>query len=354
MRSISKKNFLKIFEVNGIGTLQHFPFGDAIALSPREGFIYANITGSVYLDNLVMPFTPKGLMKIFQSQEKMSFVTGLWSEGRPYFTPRNLVAKRNFLHEGVKYVFPIEFDSEHQFREQMASFFQYQEHPGQFIFQRIESSKEGGGLESVLEYFSCNYFRERGYLVDNQIPLAQKFGSPDWMAISTLDSRFEDLQGKGFYLFESSLPDSFGMQNHNSLTESSSVKGSIVGEAKVVQFDSSNQLSKYMRTGFFSKGILSFTDNYHPNSEYGITYFSDEWKFEYIPPANESEEYNSSSYERFLEFIITNLKIYMLSKYSNSDILEILSIHSFESISSKQDLLSAIDELSIADILCYG
>ena len=61
MRNITKEIFFKIFNQNtDLERLELNGFS-SIRISSYEAFIYATITGSGYLDNLVMPFTPDGM-----------------------------------------------------------------------------------------------------------------------------------------------------------------------------------------------------------------------------------------------------------------------------------------------------
>jgi len=352
MRSITKDIFFKIFNTNTelkILELNNISF---VSMSPYEAFLYSNITGAGYLDNLVMPFTPKGLMKIFQAEDNLNLVTGLWDRFHPYFTPRKIIQDRNYIVDGDKYLIPIEFKSETEYNEKIKKYFYLQEYPGQFLIQRIEENKKGGGLESFIEYFACEYFKAKGYLVDNQIPLSQAYGSPDWLAISTDKPEFASLRKQGFYLFELAMPSFFSKRKISVSAPSYDLGNSIVGEVKVTATNSIIQLDKYLSTNFFDSGVLCFTDRFRPsNSSVTIAFFNGDWKFQVESKKQISTMINESQYERYLDFIVLNMKIYLLSSLSDEAILHLLSFESFREIKTKSEFIKHISDLDIETIL---
>lgn len=62
---INKNTALDIFIKNFDYSVEKTILGDAIKMNYYDAFLYANVTGAGYLDNYVMPFSPKGLLKIF-------------------------------------------------------------------------------------------------------------------------------------------------------------------------------------------------------------------------------------------------------------------------------------------------
>ena len=352
MRNISKDIFFKIFSQNtGLERLE-FNNISVVRISSYEAFIYATITGSGYLDNLVMPFTPKGLMKIFQAEDNLNLVTGLWDRFRPYYTPRKIAHARDYIATGDKYIIPIEFRNELEYNNKIKELFYKQNFPGQFLIQRIEENKKGNGLESLIEYFACEYFKANGYLVDNQFPLSQAHGSPDWIAISTDDPEFGRLRNQGFYLFELAMPNFFGDRSIVVNSAQNSLGNSIVGEVKVTAANSTSQLNKYLSTEFFNSGVLCFTDRYIPEkNQASIAYFDENWKFRFEPEKHLNRIVNVGQYEKYLYFILLNLKIYLLSALSDESILNTLSIRNFSEIKSKTDFVRQVSELDIERIL---
>lgn len=352
MRSITKEIFFKIFNQNTKLEQLELNNNSLIHFSSYEAFIYATVTGSGYLDNVVMPFTPKGLMKVFQAEDTLNLVTGLWDNYHPYFTPRKIAKVREYVANGDKYVIPIEFTNELEYKEKLKDLFYKQDYPGQFLIQRIEENKKGKGLEALIEYFACEYFKANGYLVDNQIPLSQAYGSPDWVAISTDNSEFGSLRKQGFYLFELAMSSLFGKRDTAVNSVRHSLGNSIVGEVKVTASNSTLQLNKYLSTEFFDSGVLCFTDRFIPEkSNASIAFFDEDWKFTFEPKKQFKRFDNKSQYEKYLHFMLLNLKVYLLSSLTDELILGTLSIRNFSEIKSKSDFVSRIGELDIERIL---
>ena len=62
---ISSNDIIKIFENNFKCDVVETEIGRGFKINPYEAFIFCSVTGSGYLNNPIMPFTPKGLLKIF-------------------------------------------------------------------------------------------------------------------------------------------------------------------------------------------------------------------------------------------------------------------------------------------------
>ena len=112
MREINEDGFFRIFNSNTNFKIKSMIYGNVVEMSSKDAFIYSNITGAVFLDNTLMPFTPKGLMKVFSSEKNLRNITGLWDRGKPHFTPRNLSRTRAFLQSNNKLLIPIKFENE--------------------------------------------------------------------------------------------------------------------------------------------------------------------------------------------------------------------------------------------------
>jgi hypothetical protein len=353
MRNISKKDFFDILKANSTFKESLLLGFQALEVSSYEAFLYSAITGAQYLDDLVFPFTPKGLMKVFHSHTNDRFVTGLWSELLPHFSPLKIVAVRPFLAQGTKYLVPVEFENEVEYARKVAELYTKQSHPGQILVHRIETSKDGGGQESLLEYLSCEYFRMRGYLVDSQIPLPQKFGSPDWMAVSPflLSTEFEIFQGR--YIFELGMNSvNWDKRPNRSITTSSQVEEFIVGEAKVASADPIKQISKYMETGIFNRSVLSVTD---PSEKYlemsDQLSFDQSWKLKFANSVSEYPNFKSQKGAEFAEFLITVAKFYLLSNFSDQKISRIVSFDVLDRRNTQLQLLKLVRAIPLANLL---
>jgi hypothetical protein len=348
MRSISKEDFFDILEGNTSFKQIELQGVRAFEISSYEAFLFSTITGAQYLDNLIFPFTPKGLMKIFHSHTNSRFVTGLWSGVLPHFTPKKLVADRPFLAQDFKILVPVELKDESDFAIEAAKYFEYQTYPGQILIHRIESSKDGSGQESLLEYLSCEFYRKRGFLVDSQIPLPQQFGSPDWMAISPLAFGLDIDLFQSRYIFE------LGMKSIDweiCPLRSESIQTSnldlIVGEAKVAPVDPTKQIAKYLSSGIFNRSVLSITDfapKYLESSDQ--LYLDQSWHLKFMAKNSQFENVIEKANE-FIDFLILVSKFYLLSNYSDLEISQILDLDLSLSGTKQAQLLSQIKDLPL-------
>jgi hypothetical protein len=353
MRNICKQNFFEVLRFKISFTEDEIQGFRALRISSYEAFIFSTITGAQYLDDLVLPFTPKGLMKVFHSHLNDRLVTGLWSGLEPHYSPRMLAMGRPFLNNGEKYLVPIEFHGEAEFREKAEELFKKQDYPGQILVHRIEASKEGNGQESLLEYISCEYFRSRGFLVDSQIPMAQEFGSPDWMAVSPsrLTDQIEIFKGR--YLFELGMSAIDWDSENISITPEDELSNNIlVGEAKVSSGDHVKQITKYLRSGIFNRAVLSVTDRQDKYLDLFDQFYLDEsWKMKFVAASSSSGEFDPYKSEEFSNFLTTVAKFYLLSNFSNSQISERVEIDISDKVIAQSKLLSSIRAKPLAHFL---
>jgi hypothetical protein len=352
MRSISKEDFFKILATNTSFNEIELQENRAFEISSYEAFLFSTITGAQYLDNLIFPFTPKGLMKIFHSHMNNRFVTGLWSGVLPHYTPRKLVADRPFLARDSKILIPVEFRDENDFANEVAKLFKYQTYPGQILVHRIESSKDGCGQESLLEYLSCDFYRKKGFLVDSQIPLPQQFGSPDWMAISPLVFPSEIDLFNSRYIFELGMKSiDWGTYPVHSRVDVGSNFDLIVGEAKVASVDPTKQITKYLSSGIFHRAVLSITDFAPKFLELSDQlYFDQSWCLNsesiHLPTENVQEKS-----KEFAEFLFVVSKFYLLSNYSDLEISEILDLDLSLTSTKQAQLLSKVQDIPLEKLL---
>ena len=353
MRNISKQDFFEILRHSSSFKELDFHGMKAFEISSYEAFLFSAVTGAQYLDNLVFPFTPKGLMKIFHSHTNSRFVTGLWSGVLPHFSPRKIALDRPFLARDFKILVPVAFLDEADFGIEVAELFKLQSYPGQILVHRIESSKDGNGQESLLEYLSCEYYREKGFLVDSQIPLPQQFGSPDWMAVSpsALGSRKELFEGR--YIFELGMTavdwDTLPNKEQIQCAENEIL---IVGEAKVAAADPMKQIAKYLSSGIFHRSVLSITDlstKYIQTSDQ--LFFDQSWHIECVESRLKSMFFDMKKSQEFVDFLKLVAKFYLLSNYSDSDISLMLDLDLFNSGTKQSQLLHNVQALTLDKLL---
>jgi len=356
MRKINSQHFFDIFQEN-------FNFESAdkegvpcLKMCAYEAFIFSTISGAQYLDSVVFPFTSRGLMKVFHSHKSLRMVTGLWSGLLPLYSPRNLNLERPFLGSGVKFIFPISFDSEAEYQVALTKLYKLQNYPGEFLIYRIESSKVGSGQESLLEYLACEYFRNMGFLVDSQIPMPQQFGSPDWMALDVRHGSFFKFDSHGEYIFERAMRDFEKCDLvHSKMRESLGPLGSsIVGEAKVVRSTARKQITKYLTSGVFDQAVLSTIDfHQEANKSLNQIYLDGNWRLQMDLVEGAKSWKQTELFAEFVGFIDLLLRFYYLSQLSNQQIIECISLDILDSNVSQSELIENVRTVPIDKLLKF-
>ena len=333
-------------------------FGKAVKMSNYDAFLYSNVTGAGYLDNYVMPFTPKGLMKIFRDAFHYHFVTGIFDNYSLKYSPYYLSITKPYLFENDKYILFIEFESENELRSKLKNMILECKDKNikstDFIIQRIEKIKNGNGMESFMEYITCEYFKKHGYIVENQIPLLATVGSPDFGGYSLSMLKPEDanqltnLLGNGFHIIELSMIRLFHKKNRNhNIIEN----GNIVAEAKTSTKIMAEQLEKYLNTGLFSKGF-----ELHPTKEkptfdsFGlINLMNNKININYPNKVDIYEEkYSRDEYEIWL----TNyIKFYLISNLANDELLKFYKMKTNNEKYDSIKLINFVKNCSIEEIL---
>src|SRR3990167_1940013 len=156
---IYNKQFFSIFKTNFDYQIVETEMGFAVEMPAREAFIYSSITGAGYLENPVYPFTPKGLLKLFYNAFNYKFVSVIFDNGVLKNTPYILSQAKKYLFGCDKYIVPIEFESEEKLIDLLKAKFDHIKNRENYIIQRIETSKQGNGMEPFMEYLAGEYFR---------------------------------------------------------------------------------------------------------------------------------------------------------------------------------------------------
>lgn len=251
-------------------------WGHAFSLPAETAFEFASITGSVYSDNPYWPTSPKDFSKIFGEVFGKQFVSGMLDNGRPYATWQVLSKSKPYLFSGIKTVIPVSFSDEVEYFNLLRDLCE-QGQKGDYVILRIESRKAGHGLEPLLEYLACAYFRKRGFAVENQIPLQPTVGTPDFAGtfsdpVHQILGRIFNAEGKmGVTIPMLSFRNAFETQSL--LVEKSNYDSqdfSIVGEAKVGGATGFTQLQKYSNTGFFKHGYFLSDRKSSPENGFGV------------------------------------------------------------------------------------
>lgn len=351
-----KKEILQIFKRNFDYKILETPAGIGVEMPVKDAFIFSSITGSGYLDNPVLPFTPKGLIKLFYNAFHYNFVTGIFDNTSLKNTPYLLSLAKPYLSDGrYKYIIPVEFSSESELQKLLRQFIKLLPNPTDYIILRIETSKSGNGLESFMEYLACSYFAKKGYICENQIPLAHSVGSPDFGGYS-LPEIFKIFKGSnlfpsGFNVIELALLRVFPTTG---LIESIDAEYNlIVGEAKTSTSLMANQLNKYLATSLFDEGF-----EIHPSksasklSTHGLLSLGDDFTLIYYPALN-VHGYTSASYNKqdYIIWLENYFKYYLIANLTNDEFLGWYQKENNRQLSSEIDLVNFVNGLSFERII---
>ena len=319
---LNEKSIYKIFEKNFSFPIVDTIIGKAIKMDPISAFLFSNVTGAGYLDNSTYPFTPKGVMKILRQAFKYNIVTGIFDGQNLFYSPTELISKKDYLFKNEKYVVLIECNSEQEFREETQKYFDILKHnkieTADYIIFRIEAWKNGNGMECFLEYLACEYFRKKGYIVENQIPLVHAVGTPDFGGFKTNDSNH------GFHLIELSMlriTKNLDLLNHLKVTHV------IVGEAKTSTTIMASQLEKYLKTGVFYKGYEMHPEKRLATKDcFGLLNINDSYLVHVQEPATAYNNCgkNLFDYDEYLSWYENNLKFYILANLTNEELKQFI------------------------------
>ena len=352
---IYKPDYFKIFKANFNYEIVETEMGEAVKMPPRDAFIYSNITGAGYFENPIYPFTPKGLMKLFYNAFDYKFVSGIFDNGVLKNTPYILSKAKKYLFNGNKYIVPIEFESESKLVTFLKEKFKQIKNKEDYIIQRIEVSKQGNGMEPFMEYLTAEYFKDLGFIVENQIPLAHSIGSPDFAGYGLTEtikkiSRFGCLSGCGFHIIELALLRNFKVAND----KNNKVKNSelLVGEAKTGTTQMSEQLKKYLKTGLFDKAFEIHPSKTNPSKDYfGLVKFNRDYNLEVILPRDEYIPKEPLSKKDYINWLENYIKFYLIANFSNDELREFYSEVKEDSLNKEADLVDFVLNIKVEDIL---
>ncbi len=352
---IYKQDFLKIFKNNFNFGIVETEMGTAVKMPPKEAFIYSSVTGAGYLENPTYQFTPKGLMKLFYNAFSYKFVSGIFDNGVLKNTPYILSQAKHHLFESDKYVVPVEFESEEELNNILREKFDYIKDRENYIIQRIETSKQGNGMEPFMEYLAGEYFRHLGFIVESQIPLAHAIGSPDFAGyglneIITKISSYGYLPNEGFHMIELALIRNF---KHGTRAEHNNVTHNfIVGEAKTGNSVMTKQLEKYLNTGLFDQGFEIHPSKTKPSKDYfGLITLDINYKIKITLPETKYVAEDSLSQKEYIDWLGNYIKFYLIANFTNDELKKFYFEVKNRKMNKESDLVSFVLELEIEEIL---
>lgn len=323
---LNQKNVSKILNKNFNIPIVETCVGRALKFNALEAFIFANITGCGYLDNPAYPFSPKGTLKIFREAFKYNMVTGIFDKGSLLYAPSELRNRKPYLFSGEKYVLLKELTAETLLSEELHKiYFQLKKEyhdPENYLVYVIDTQKKGYGMEPFMEYIATECFKMRGYIVENQIPLAHSVGSPDFAGYKLKN------QQSGFHIEELFL---LCITKDFRLLNQFMIEHAIVGEAKTSTTIMANQLKKYLDTALFVKGYEIHPDKPQPSDNcFGLINISQDYSIAFkeperqcIPNCSEKCSKYFNWYNNYLKFcILSNLGNKKLDRIKSEDFIE--------------------------------
>ncbi|HUU87965.1 MAG TPA: hypothetical protein VMX17_09440 [Candidatus Glassbacteria bacterium] len=324
------------------------PLGEGCEVTCKEGFLFSSITGAGYLENQIYPFSPKGLLKVFYSACQYKFVTGIFDNSSLRNTPYIMSKARDYLFDGNKIIVPVEFMTDQELRGRLIAAFGENGKNTDLILLRIEAYKEGGGLEPFMEYLTCKYFNQLGFITENQIPLSHTSGSPDFggFGVKRILNAFNKFQvlPHGFNILELSLirifRDRYGTFPYSS-------NDIIVGEAKTASSQSCKQIMKYLDTGFFNYAFEIHSEKTRlSNDAFGLLILKDK-KIEYMNPKLPKDFSNKKLQNNYRKWLENYFKFYLFSNFTNDELQHFSQREIGKTIDNQSDITGLAESISI-------
>lgn len=344
---IDSNKFVKVMNKNFGYPIEETRLGKGIKVDATTAFIYSSVTGAGYLDDLLYPFTVKGLTKLFYNAFDYKFVTGLFDNTTLKNTPYILSKAKPFLFNSHKIIVPVEFKSEVELQKKLRRFVEsVDEEPTNFLIQRIETSKRGNGMEPFMEYLACETLKNKDYIVENQIPLTHSTGSPDFEGYKVkFDSRnpFSKM-----HLIELSLL-RLGLELKSSVISENEI---IVGEVKTSTTYMKVQLEKYMKTGIFNKGYeIHPTKSKSLERSHGTIYINEKNEIRINEADQENSYLDLDKQKEYVDWMKNYMKFYLVANLTNDEFIKFYEKKTKRKISGRKDVVDFITALSIDEIL---
>jgi len=263
--NLSASELLSYFELAG-HEIVGLPFGYAARLSAREALVFSSVSGAQYVMPHSFPFSAKDLTKLFGAVASYDPTWGVIDDSEIVNTPRKWATNMPGIEKSPKYVLPVEIQSESDVADWIS---RIRRHPGlssDTLLFRVETWKDGAGLEPFLEYVASQKFRQLGYCVDTQVTISAKAGTPDLIAVRTPESGQvrSIIQGQddlGYVLIELAALSYECSESREMVADEDvrvqvqSLGTCVVAEAKTANVVASTQLNKYLGTGMFTSGV---------------------------------------------------------------------------------------------------
>lgn len=342
-------SILKIFERNFSFPIVDTILGKAIKMDPINAFLFSNVTGAGYLDEPTYPFSPKGVLKILREAFQYNIVTGIFDSEKLWYSPTELINTKPYLFSNDKYVIIKECDSENSFNQELKKDYKTLTEndfsPTDFLFLRVEAWKKGNGMECFLEYLACEHFKQKGYIVENQIPLVHAVGSPDFGGFK--------LEGSinGFHICELAM---LRVTNNTQLLDNLNIEHIIVGEAKTATTIMKGQLEKYLDTTAFKQGYELHPSKSSPSADYfGLLRINQDYSVEITEPKT---IYTGSgailfNIHEYLSWYIDYLKFFIISNFTNLELKNFVEERNKKGKYTQQKIIETVKTTDIKEII---
>ena len=359
---MTPKDILIILNKNfGFTLLTDADVGEVIELSPAEAYQFSIFTGAYYLNNINIPFTPKGLTSIFNSALDYNLISSFFllsEEGKikPWNTPVEHVLRYPFIKNNKKYLIPLLINegNEFSYREKIFSALTNSgKNPSDYLVLELRNNVKGYGLEPFFEYLSARYFKELGYITESQIPLNYWAGTPDIGAfkIPDIQSKLEIIiKNGGVFISELSAISSFGIPKTKPILPKEIRDSIIVGEAKTGHYTAKKQLNKYIKTGFFDKAY-EINPSKNKLNEFGLITLKDnkilalDGKIKINADKKEQLRYSKWLLNYIKYYLIANFNIDQLEKFMNKQGVIELTPKNFINKINELDIKYIIDSI---------
>ena len=319
------KSIIKVFTENNLGQACETKFGEGLILESYKAFLLSCVTDTGYIINEEHPRNFFSQLKIFNSANEYNLIAGLYNNQKKIEfknTPNILCKKYDFINNSEKkYVLPIEFNSEEEFQENVKNLFKNCTDPTNYLFLRIDKSKKGFGLENLLEFFASEYFINKNYITETQIPISHSGGVPD------IGIYNNSITKKGFNVLELSMLKAFPNRIKFSFEEPINFH-SLAGEAKALSsYDIIERLKKYLSSELFDDLFGIYPDNKKLDKfrDLGINLFfiDEDFKFKYIE-GNFNKKLNPNRKNEYNKWFNNCLKFYLFSSFEENNLSNFL------------------------------
>lgn len=354
---LNAENVREIFNRNfGIQTRRDDIVGPVIPMSAKDAYLYAAITGSFYLNDSI-PFRTRGLFPLFNHANCYNLVTGLMTidKNRPYFFNSPLIHKkqRPFIANGSKYIIFKELkkssDSDYR-RVIFDSLKAAGKNPSDYLITEIRKDVKGYGMEPFCEYIACKYFSNKGYIVENQIPLFYGIGTPDFGAFQ-IPELMESLASKkliqgGCFLIELASLRIFGKP---AIADGkyNYTKDFVVGEAKTCT--NKTQIQKYINTRLYNRCFEIIPDKCLAEKYSGLILFND--KGQLIIKESPRLKVESNKQQAYIDWLYNYIKYYLLSNLTNEELFKFLEKEMNKSEWDRREFIEFINAMPFEEII---